>query len=165
MVTTPISKKSTKTAGILFVNDTNLWAGLDSEKDLETAVWEAQEGVNSWGGLLIATGGDFQPPKCNWTIHAMRFKENGEWEYMAPSQGNNTEDEAGLEDTTLNDQTLKVPQANSDAVAIKQLMHSKTEKYLGLHTRPDGINQPHLDQVRERVEEWTSLINEGHLPT
>ena len=46
MVTTPISKKSTKTAGILFVNDTNLWAGLDSEKDLETAVWEAQEGVN-----------------------------------------------------------------------------------------------------------------------
>ena len=53
-MTTPISKKSTKTAGILFVDDTNLWAGLDSEKDLETAVWEAQEGVNSWGGLLMA---------------------------------------------------------------------------------------------------------------
>ena len=37
-VTTPILKKSTKTAGILFVDDTNLWAGLDSEKDLKTAV-------------------------------------------------------------------------------------------------------------------------------
>ena len=58
-----------------------------------------------------------------------------------------------------------MPQANSDAITIKQLMHSKTEKYLGLHTRPDGINQPHLNQVRKRVKEWTSLINEGHLPT
>ena len=38
MVTTPISKKSTKTADILFVDNTNLWAGLDSEKDLKTAV-------------------------------------------------------------------------------------------------------------------------------
>ena len=59
----------------------------------------------------------------------MRPKEDGTWEYMAPSQGNNTEDNAGLEDRTLNDQTLKVPQANSNAVTIKQLMHTETEKY------------------------------------
>ena len=95
----------------------------------------------------------------------MRPKEDGTWEYMAPSQENNTEDDAGLEDRTLNDQTLKVPQANSEAVMIKQLMHSEAKKYLGLHTRPDRINQLHLDQVRERVKKWTSLINEGHLPT
>ena len=112
---------------------------MDSEKDLKTAVWEAQEGVNLWGGLLIGTGTDFQPPKCNWMIHAMHPKDDITWEYMAPSQRNNTEDNKGLEDRTLNNQTLKVPQANSEAVTIKQLMHSKAEKYLGLHTHPDRI--------------------------
>ena len=103
MVTTSIFK-STKIAGILFVNDTSLWAGLDSSKDLKTAaVWEAQEGVNLWGGLLIGTSRDFQLPKCNWTIHAMRPKEDGTWEYMAASEGANTKDKENLEDHTLND--------------------------------------------------------------
>ena len=67
------------------------------------------------------------------------------WEYMVPRQENKTVDYAGLEDRTLNNQMLKVPQANSEADMIKQLMHGKAEKYLGLHTRPDGTNQPHLD--------------------
>ena len=44
-------------------------------------------------------------------------------------------------------------------------MPSEAEKNLGLFVRPDGVNKPHLKQVRDKIEEWTSLINEGHLPT
>lgn len=46
-VTAPISKKSTTSAGVWFVDDTNLWAGLDPTKDLEEAVYDAQKGVDS----------------------------------------------------------------------------------------------------------------------
>ena len=60
---------------------------------------------------------------------------------------------------------MTVPQASGDAAVIEQLMSSEAEKNLGLFVRPDGVNEPHLKQVRDKIEEWTSLINEGHLPT
>ena len=38
------------------MDDTNLWDGLDSEDDLESASCKTQEGVNRWGGPLKAVG-------------------------------------------------------------------------------------------------------------
>ena len=70
-VTSPISKKTCKQLGILYVDDTNLWAGLSAEDDLDTATYKAQEGIDSWGKLLIATGGVLNPDKCKWTVHEM----------------------------------------------------------------------------------------------
>ena len=87
-VTTPISKVSATQAGGMFVDDTNLRAGLDSSMELEETAYQAQEAVTSWGNLLIATGGALQPPKCKWTVHYMEPKEDGTWEYLAASQGN-----------------------------------------------------------------------------
>ena len=46
-VTSPISKKSCTKAGLLFVDDTNLWAGMDRDEDLDTTVYKAQEAINS----------------------------------------------------------------------------------------------------------------------
>ena len=62
-VTTPISKKSCTKAGLLFVDDTNLWVGLDNSEDVDAVAYDAQEGINHWGNLLMATGGTLQPPK------------------------------------------------------------------------------------------------------
>ena len=62
-ITTPISKKSIKTAGILYVDETNLWVGLNENSTLEDAVYEAQEAVSFWGNSLIATGGALNPEK------------------------------------------------------------------------------------------------------
>ena len=50
--------------GILYVDDTNLWVGLNQNSILEDAVYEAQEAVNFWGNSLIATGGALNPEKC-----------------------------------------------------------------------------------------------------
>ena len=94
----------------------------------------------------------------------MEPKEDGTWEYLAPSKGLVGEDEE-LEDRTLNDLQLTVPQASGEAAVIEQLTHSKAVENLGLFVRPDGKNEPHLEQVRQRVEEWTALIKEGDLPT
>ena len=163
-VTTPISKESTTQANVMFVDDKNLWAGLDSSLDLEETAFKAQGAVNSWGNLLMATGGGLQPPKCKWTVHHMEPKEDGTWEYLAPSKGQVGDDDE-LEDRTLNELRLTVPQASGEAAVIEQLTHSEAVENLGLFVRPDGVNEPHLKQVRQRVEELTALINEGDLPT
>ena len=80
-VTTPITKKSVNSVGILYVDDTNLWVGMDSDKDLDEVVAEAQETVSHWGNSLIATGGALNPEKCKWTIHDMVAMPDGSWEY------------------------------------------------------------------------------------
>ena len=80
-LTTPISKKSIKTAGILYVDNTNLWIGLNGDDDVYDVVQKAQESVSFWGNSLIATGGALNPEKCKWTIHDMVPKADGTWEY------------------------------------------------------------------------------------
>ena len=78
----PITKKSIKQVGILYVDDTNLWLGLlDEEEDFESATSKAQERVNRWVESLEVVGGALNPEKCAWTVHDMLPGENGEWEY------------------------------------------------------------------------------------
>ena len=76
-ITSPISKQSTSQAGIVFVDDTNLWAGLDEDDDAKSAAYKAQQGVTNWGKLLIAGGGALQPAKCKWTVHNQVVKKDG----------------------------------------------------------------------------------------
>ena len=56
-VTSPISKKSCRKAGLLYVDDTSLWAGMDRDEDLDSAVLKVQAAIDSWGNLLQATEG------------------------------------------------------------------------------------------------------------
>ena len=66
-VTLPISGKTKKMTGLLYVDDTNLWANLNREDDLEETVHKGQEAVNTWGKYLMAMGGDLNPE--NWCQH------------------------------------------------------------------------------------------------
>ena len=63
-------------AGILYVDDTNLWAGMEEEEDLDKAVYDAQESVAFWSRSLIATGSALNPGKCKWSIHDLIPKED-----------------------------------------------------------------------------------------
>ena len=76
-VTSPISKKICKQSGLLYVNNTNLWAGLSAEDDLDAEIYKAQKEIESWGKLLIATGGALNPAKCKWTVHDMLPQADG----------------------------------------------------------------------------------------
>ena len=147
----------TSQVGIVFVDDTNLWAGLEEEDDAKSAAYKAQQGVANWGKLLIAGGDALQPPKCKWTVHDQVVKEDGIWEYrtinLTLPADNKNKDVDTMRDDTLSNLKTKVPQASGDVVAIKQLMQSKATKNLGLFTRPDGVNEPHLAQIKERIEE------------
>ena len=70
-ITTPITKQSATQAGILFVDNTNLWAWMAENDNLVAAMVKAQEGNNQWGGSLIETGGEQNPDKCAFTVGHM----------------------------------------------------------------------------------------------
>ena len=60
----PITKKSRKQVGILFVDDTNLWEGLGEDDDRLTVMDKGQRSITSWGNDLLAViGGKLQLKK------------------------------------------------------------------------------------------------------
>ena len=80
-IRSPISQKSIKQVGIVYVGATNLWVGFEDDDSLLSNMQKEQEDVNRWGGLFQEVGGTFQPPKCTWTVHDMVQETKGKWVY------------------------------------------------------------------------------------
>ncbi len=74
----PITKLQQHLSAILYFKDTDI-LHIDLTKDVSTEdVHTAiQRSVNSWGNLLIATGGVLQPKKCFYLIISFKWN-NGE---------------------------------------------------------------------------------------
>ena len=164
-----ISKRTIKQVGILFVDDTNLWNGLEEDSDVLDVVNAAHESVNTWGQSLIATGGVFNPEKCNYTIHDMKVDKAGKWDYTnaepKTKKGDKNEDDELDNLEPFEEVQLGVPRVNGDVTAINLLKSSEAAKNLGLFARPDRDNSPHLAQMKSRMEAWTTKVKNGTLPT
>ena len=52
-IKSPISKQQIKQIGILYVDNTNLWAGLLEDNVLDLVAAKGQEGATRWGELLL----------------------------------------------------------------------------------------------------------------
>ncbi|KAL7536731.1 hypothetical protein ACHAXR_007365 [Thalassiosira sp. AJA248-18] len=65
----------------------------------------------------------------------------------------------------LDEITLRVPQLSGTLETIRHLRSNEAFEILGLYARPDGCNDAHLGQMRTRVEDWTTLVKNGALPT
>jgi hypothetical protein len=80
----PITHLSANISAILYVNDTDLLhINFDRDETVEDAHAAIQNSVNSWGNLLIATGGALKPEKCfysilsfEWVRRKWRYKDN-----------------------------------------------------------------------------------------
>jgi hypothetical protein len=81
VIKSPFAKQGVKQAGVLYVDDTNIWAGLRPEDDELTTAAAGQEAIDEWGGGLIATGGDLNGDKCAYTIHYQVPDGKGGWIY------------------------------------------------------------------------------------
>ena len=173
----PISKKSCRKVGILYVDDTNLWAGLTPDDDLIGTMAKAQDGINCWGELLMATGGSLNPKKCFWTVHDMKPRADGSWTYRQCKPALETikegeempgtdlaEREDDDEDAELDELQMTIPQSNGDVAAIMQLQSSQATVNLGLLAPPDGNPAPQFEVLRNKVDDWTRKIKDGHLP-
>ncbi len=68
-------------SAILYIDDTELiHIDLSKDKTVNKVHRAIQESVNSWGNLLIATGGVLQPNKCFYSIISFKWKDGG-WSY------------------------------------------------------------------------------------
>jgi hypothetical protein len=112
----PITKLKHHLSAILYMDDTDfLHIDLPKDEQVEDVHIAIQESINSWGNLLIATGGVLQPSKCFYSIISFKWT-NSEWSYTE----NNIRGEYGI--------TVPLPGGGKAAISHKSVTHA--EKHL-----------------------------------
>ena len=134
---------------ILHVNDTDiLHIDLMKNKKVDKVHQRIQESVNSWGNLLIATGGALQPAKCFYSIILFKWV-NGGWRYA--SNENNTE--LGV--------SVPLPGGGRAGIGHKPILHA--EKTLGAMTSPDDNSCTAIMMMQDKVQQWLTNVQNGKL--
>jgi hypothetical protein len=145
----PIMKIQHHLSAILYVDDTNLLhINLMKVECVEDVHVTIQESVNSWGNLLIATGGVLHPSKCFYSIFFFEWN-NGEWKYAT----NNLCGEYGI--------TVPLPGGSKAAISHKSVGHAK--KTLGAMTSPDGNSSASICMMQDKAQQRINDVRNGHL--
>ncbi len=131
------------------MDDTDL-LNIDLTKDerVEDVHIAIQEIVNSWGNLLIATGGVLQPSKCFYSIISFKWTNN-EWLYIE----NNICREYGI--------TVPLPGGRKAAISHKSVTHA--EKTLGAMMLPDGDSIASIRVMQDKAQQWINNVRSNHL--
>jgi hypothetical protein len=81
----PASDLRKELSCILYVDDNDLIHLCEDEMDTgQDALAALQSSVNSWGHLLIATGGALNTTKCSYYLIDYAWDGNGQWSYYTP---------------------------------------------------------------------------------
>jgi hypothetical protein len=121
---------------------------LTKDKSVDEVHNAIQTSINSWGNLLIATGGVLQPSKCFYTIILFEW-EKGQWKYV----DNIFKGEFGI--------TVPLPGSNAVAISHKSAKHG--EKTLGSMTSPDGNSAASIKMISEKAQQWVNAVWNRHL--
>jgi hypothetical protein len=134
---------------VLYVNDTNLLhINLTKNESIDKVHRAIQESVNSWGNLLIATGGALQLATCFYSIISFEWN-NGDWSYAS----NALKGELGI--------TVPLPSSGNAPINHKPLMHA--EKSLGAMTLPDSYSGTAIGMMQEKAQQWINAVRNRHL--
>jgi hypothetical protein len=145
----PITNLKQHLSAILYVDNTDiLHIDLTKDKSTNKVHTAIQGSVNSWGILLIATGGALQLNKCFYLIISLKWN-NGEWRYAK----NSTRDNLRI--------TVPLPNRSSKLISHKKV--SQAEKTLGAMTSPDGHNMASIALMQEKAQHWINAVCNGHL--
>jgi hypothetical protein len=143
----PISGKTIEFMGEIYVDDTNLLTILLEVFDSDAILLAAQNNLDKWAELLIATGGVLNPEKCYWYMVSYVCRK-GEWEY---------------DDTKLYELTIILP--DGTCKAITQLCVMDSRKMLGVWSFPNGSDNKHLQEVViKKTTKWVGKLKNSHLP-
>jgi hypothetical protein len=107
-----------------------------------------QASVNSWGNLLVATGGALQPSKCFYSIISFEWI-NRAWTYTL----NKDNGEFGV--------TVPLPGGGKAGIGHRVVSHA--EKTLGTMTSPDGDSWAAIVMIQEKAQQWVNDVQNGHL--
>ena len=87
----PISNLKCHLAGIIFVDDTDLFhIDKGANKDAEETQFDLQESITNWGKLLLATGGALKPSKCFYYLISFEWRQDGSWKYVKNEKNDNS---------------------------------------------------------------------------
>ena len=135
---------------IIYVDDTDiLHINLTKDESVKEVLQAMQSSINSWGNLLIATGGALQPKKCIYSI-IWYEGEDGQRRHA--------------DNFVRGDFGMTVPLSGGIVATI--LDHKKVnhvEKTLGAMTSPDGNSSAKLQMMQEKAQQWINVIKNGHL--
>ena len=146
----PVSNKSIKLAAIVFVDDTDLiHINLAADEDVEDVHCAMQESIDSWGELLIASGGTLNPDKCFAYLISYWWTAQGKWRYAS----NEDKEEFGFE----------VPLSDGSRAPIKHLGVDHSEETLGIFSCPSGKQDEAIKKMQDKADEWIGRAKDSHL--
>jgi hypothetical protein len=144
-----VTKLEKHLSAILYVDNTDiLHIDLTQNERVDEVHKRIQESVNSWGNLLIATGGAIQPAKCFYSIISFEW-DNGVWKYAS----NESNAELGV--------SMPLLGGGSARIGHKSVSHA--EKTLGAMTSPDGNSRPALRMIQDKAQQWVNNVQNGKL--
>ncbi len=145
----PITILSAYISTILYVDNMDLLhINFDHGKSIDDAHAAIKNSVNSWGNLLIATGGALKPKKCFYLIISFEWV-CGEWKY----KDNSINGRFGV--------TVPLPGGSSAAIVHHPVTHA--EKILGAMTSPDGTSSGTIQQMQKKAQQWVDAFRNSHL--
>ena len=109
--------------GEIFVDDMDLLTMLRDVFSVSGILKIAQENLDKWARLLIATGGALNPSKCYWYMISYKCQD-GEWEY---------------ENDLSHNMTILMP--GGDRTKIMQLPVTEGKKMLGVWSTATGSDE------------------------
>jgi len=136
-----ISKLKYTTVGFGFVDNVDLCITIPNGSS-EQVVQQMQKSINTWAGLLRATGGALVPDKCFWYYIHNTWK-NGAWQYVR----NPTE------------RAMLVPNDNNALHPIPELPPSEARRTLGVRLAPDGNNRDKLRYLVDVARSWHTSMS------
>jgi hypothetical protein len=153
---TPISRENYDTAGVLYVDDVDLFMMRSSLVTRE--LWEeVAASTEGWTKLLAVPGGSGKGEKCFGYLLDYEWDDSGAWQY------------APVPDMELD---IVLPDGTKEGIAL--LPHTSARFTLGISTSPDGDDSHHLytpgkardkwRSISTRASVWLDRLKNGHLP-
>ena len=138
-------------AALLFVDDTDLiQINLKAEETVTVAHQAIQDSISNWGRLLIASGGEFKPPKCFYHLISFCWNTDGSWTYE------NNED--------VEDFNISVPMLYGSQVQIEHAAVYTAKETLEVFTSPVVDSKADPETMQNKADEWIARAKEGTLP-
>jgi hypothetical protein len=146
----PMSQVWSSLSAILYVNDTDLLhLNMDMNESIQEVHIALQQAIESWGWLLIATGGSLKPEKCFFHLLDFAWTQKGGWQYIAHHK----------DDTAA----VYVPLPNLTMSAITHWAVDNAQKKLGVVICPSGNRDGSLCQMKEKAQKWLNSLTAGRL--
>jgi len=146
--TTPISKAQIFLTLIAFVDDTEVFL-TDATGDVKELVEKAQRALNTWKGVLNATGGAMRAKKCAWILLS----------FITKHKDTKFHTKEGLH------HEISVVDTDDIERNIKRYDHDTSREYLGVHQTASGKEDPQIKILNQHVENWNETIAKSKLPT